>query len=803
MSTEELINNAIEMQKSGNLFDAERIYLDILSREPTNADAAHLLAIIRNAEGKRSEALNLINISISKHRIALYLNTRGMIFLDMQRYTESQNDLRVAIKLNPSYPEAYNNLAIAQQRSGDLRKALLSAKKAVELNPDFPEGWATLGSIYQTQQQWVEAEAACQKALILRPDLIVPQINLAKMAYAQGQVESAIKRFQALEQNNVWLPGICYPHALLLIADGHLEQAALIIRKVYGQCVDWSELPQLVEQDAFFGVLFQVCTYIGEVLGDRDAAFKIYLKTVEHAPRMGHVIWNNVSKIFFDLNRVDEGIVYAQKALESVVTSPVSRAMAYSNLGVFYIAKDDSKNAIANLTKALEVLPGQVLALGWLLKEKAHICDWEGFPALREQVDAVRQTDNTASIAPFTPLAVYNDPIALKYWASLSAHDIFDATAKQSSAMVLPETRKPGKFRVAYYSFDFRDHPVAYLTARLFELHNKDEFEIYAYSYGPDDASEIRKRIEQSADQFVDVKDLSVLETAKRIAEDDIDFLIDLTGNTKGHRCQVLGLRPARKQAHWLGFIGTMGSTYYDYIIADEIVAPLDDQEAFSEKIMQLASGFHIADDTRVVKPCTETRAELGLPEEGVVFGCFAQTFKIQPEMFGLWMRILGQVPGSVLWLANGPQGSHENLRNEMAARGVAPERLVIAQRCDRDQYLSRFSLMDVHLDTFPYTSGTVASDALFSGCPLVTLTGKTMVSRMADSILTHAGLPELVAADSEDYVRIAVHLAQNPLERHGIRDALLLKRDNENLLSAKKIAESLEQAIKSVLTCP
>lgn len=800
MDVVSMIEQGVELQKLGDFSGAESIYQRVLSRDAGNPDAHHLLAVIRNQEGKSKEALNLVNHAISVHRCAIYLNTRGMIFIELQHFDDAQNDLRAALKLAPEYAEAYNNLAIVQHRKRDLGKALTNAQKAVLYKSDFPQGWATLGSVLFDQNNFDAAEDAYEKALVLNPNTLVAESNLAKIAYMRGESDKAMLKFERVEKKGVFAPGICYPHALLLISKGALSDAAVLIRSCYEKNEDWSDLPGLVEQNPFFGVLHQVCTFIGEVQGDRNTAYKIYLKTVEHVPRMGHLIWNNIGKIFFDLHRVDEGIAFTQKALESPVTTPEAKAMAYNNLGVFYMAKEDSPKAIENFRNALMVQPGQVLALGWLLKEKAHICDWDGFAELREQVDAIRQTENTAAIAPFTPLAVYNDPQALKYWASLSAYEIFDTTAKQSAAIVLPEKRKPGKIRIGYYSFDFRNHPVAYLTARLFELHNKDEFEIFAYSYGPDDDSEIRWRIQQSADAFVDLKDMSVVETAYRIAADEIDFLIDLTGNTKHHRCQTLALRPARKQAHWLGFIGTMGSDYYDYIIADDIVAPLQDQDGFVEQLLHLESGFHIADDSRVVKPCAETRHELGLPEDGTVFGCFAQTFKIQPETFDLWMRILKQVPGSVLWLANGPKGSCENLRKEMAARGVAPERLVIAQRCDREKYLSRFSLIDLHLDTFPYTSGTVASDALFSGCPLVTLTGRTMVSRMAGSILAHAGLSQLVTQNPEDYVQIAVRLAQNPQERQQIRNALLQKRDNGNLLSAKKIVESLENATKHVL---
>lgn len=796
-----LIEQGIELQKVGNLAGAERIYQQVMAEDPNHADAHHLLAVLRNSQGNHREALNLVNIAISHSRNAIFLNTRGMIFIDLHLYQEAQNDLRASLKLNPDYPEAYNNLSIAHQRMGELPKAVKCAKRAIELRADFPQAWATLGSVQFTAKEFDEAAKSCDKAIELDPSLKVAEVNLAKIDYMRGQLESAEQKFARLEAAGYNTLDLAFPHAQILIGNGRLAKAANLILRAYRQTTDWSGLSDLIGQASFFTVLYQSCSYFTDVVGDRGAALELYRSTAERMPQMGHVIWNNVAKIFYDMQQVEEGIEYAKKALAAEISTPEAKAMAYNNLGVFYLAKEDSVNAIDNFNKALEIQPGHVLALGWMLKEKAHICDWDGYDALRQEVDAIRLTDNRAAIAPFTPLAVYNDPQALKYWADLAAHEIFDATARQTSPMELPKQRRPGKVRIGYYSFDFRDHPVAHLTARLFEVHNKADVEIYAYSYGPDDGSSVRQRIKNNADVFVDLKDLSVLETAQRIAQDEIDLLIDLTGNTRHHRCQVLALRPARKQAHWLGFIGTMGSAFYDYIIADDIVAPLQDQAGFTEQILQIPSGFHVADDTRLIEPSKETRAGLGLPENGLVFGCFAQTFKIQPEHFECWLEILRQVPDSVLWMANGPAGATDNLKKEMQKRGVDPERMIIAQRCGRSEYLSRFALMDIHLDTFPYTSGTVASDALHGGCPLITLSGQTMVSRMAGSILIHAGLPELVAYNSQEFVAKAVDLANDHGQRRRIRDALLQKSNNGKLLSVKNSVQDLEDIAKSMLT--
>lgn len=800
MNAEMDIAKGIELQKAGDLVAAEKIYRDIIKLDPQNPDANHLLALLINAQGKHREALNHVNIAISINRAAIFLNTRGMIFIDLGLYEEAASDIRASLKIAPEYPEALNNLAVVFLKTKKIDKALDSAKKSIAFNDELAQGWLTLGSAYFEKADFAEAKRCYEKGLSLDSHAAVAKINLAKISYMQGDMDQAQAQFQALADSGFNTFDLAYPHGQILIAKGELAKAADLLLSAYKNTVDWSPLEGLIKQDAFFAVLWRCCDYLTGVLGQPTEAVYLYQNTVAHVPSYGYLIFVNIAKIYFDINQLDEAIVFCQKAIDCKITSPYAQSMAYNNMGVFYLGKEDSLGAIACFTKALEIDPGQILPLGWLLKEKAHICDWQDYAKLRDDVNAVRNTNNTSPISPFTPLAVYNDPQALKYWASLSAHDIFDKTAAQSAPMALPEVRRPGKIRIGYYSFDFRDHPVAHLTARVFELHDKNDFEIFAYSYGPDDGSSVRQRIKDGADHFVDVKDLSVLDTAQRIAADEIDFLIDLTGNTKGNRCQVLGLRPARNQAHWLGFIGTMGSAYYDYIIADDIVAPLKNQDDFVEKILQIPAGFHVADDVRVVEPTRENRAALGLPEEGIVFGCFAQTFKIQPEHFDSWMEILKQVPNSVIWMASGPKGATDNLKAEMEKRGVDPARMVIAERCSRSEYMSRFALMDVHLDTFPYTSGTVASDALYGGCPLVTLSGNTMVSRMAGSILTHAGFPELVAYTPEEFVNKAVELAVSKDKRDAIKQALLEKRNNRKLLSVKKVVAGLEQSVKDVL---
>lgn len=798
------INIGLGFHKLGKFDEAKLIYQKVLNVDPQNGDANHLMGALYHTLKEYQGSLRFLNQAIESCRCAQYLNTRGMVFVDMGLSNEAISDLVASLKLDPNMPEAHNNLSIAYRQKKDFKRSIIHAKKATQIRPNFLEGWLSLGAAYQDQGELDLARECYKEAEKINPDSLIAKINLAKLEYNAKNFDIALQMFIELDKVYPIEIDVAFPYAGILIDKNLIAEGSDALLRGYKNTKNFSGLADIVHQDSFFNLLHKVCAYQSDVLGRGDVAIDLYKRTIEHAPNIGHLAWVNVAKAYFDMHQLPLAIESTQKALVADKSTPYSKCMALNNLGVFYMAEGDSLKAIESFEEVLKILPDHTMSLGWLVKEKAHICDWSGYDQLRRKLDAVRLTNNVNSIAPFTPLAVYNDPAALLYWSTLSSRELFDVTATQVGNIDLSKTQPKSdrkKIRIGYYSFDFRNHPVAHLTARLFEVHDKERFEIYAYSYGPDDSSMVRKRIQGCVDSFVDVKDLSVLETANRIAEDQLDILIDLTGNTQHNRSQIFALRPAKVQAHWLGFIGTMGSGYYDYIIADEIVVPHGEECFFAEKILRLPSGFHIADDTRKIDGSGQTRQKNGLPEDAFVFGCFCQTFKIQPEMFQSWMQILKKVPNSVLWLASGPKNALENLKKASYEYGVDTNRIIVAERCGMEEYLTRFEVMDLHLDTFPYTSGTVASDALFGGCPLLTMTGKTMVSRMAGSILNHAGFPELVAKSSVEYVKKAVELAQNQELMKSVKAKLLKKRDSNDLLNTKKIALGLEQKLIDVLT--
>lgn len=328
LNSESLVNSGIEFQNKGDLDSAESLYRKVLAADPNNVDALHLLGVLKNSQGKHREGLNLVNTAISINRAAIFLNSRGMIFIDMALYEDAANDLRAALKLSPEYAEALNNMGVVYLKTGKREKALDVAKKAVVLNEGLVQAWLTLGSAHFELRDYEEATKAYTHALSLDKNAAIAHINLAKISYMQGDMEAALKQFESLRVAGFNSLDLAYPHANILLSKGEIQKSADLILDAYNTATDWSPLEGLVTQDAFFSVLWKVCGYFTDVLGKPTEAAFIYQKSVDHVPSYGHLIWVNIAKIYFDINRIDEAIGFCQKAIESKVTTPLILHMA-------------------------------------------------------------------------------------------------------------------------------------------------------------------------------------------------------------------------------------------------------------------------------------------------------------------------------------------------------------------------------------------------------------------------------------------------------------------------------------------
>ena len=429
---------------------------------------------------------------------------------------------------------------------------------------------------------------------------------------------------------------------------------------------------------------------------------------------------------------------------------------------------------------------------GDLVYTSTKICNWT---SLQSHLDNIRTrvAKNEKTINPFSLLALTDNDL-LHAKASKTYNQ-----SKHPSNLILGPTLKSQdhqKIRVGYYSADFRDHPVAFLTAELFELHDKNKFEIFAFSFSGHDNSPIRSRLKSAFNQFIDVSGMSDLEVAQLSRELEIDIAVDLGGYTNDSRTGIFAYRAAPIQINYLGYPGTMGADYIDYIVADKTLIPENSQQFYSEKIIYLPNTYQVNDRKRAIADKQFTREELGLPEKGFVFCCFNNSYKILPEIFASWMRILKAVEVSVLWLFEGDPTFRSNFQNEMIKLGIDPTRAVFAKRVDAmSDHLARHSQADLFIDTWPYNAHTTASDALWSGLPVLTLMGQSFASRVAASLLNAIGLPELITNSLAEYEALAIELATNPKKLDALKTTLAKNRLSAPLFDTPLFTKNLEAA--------
>jgi predicted O-linked N-acetylglucosamine transferase (SPINDLY family) len=446
--------------------------------------------------------------------------------------------------------------------------------------------------------------------------------------------------------------------------------------------------------------------------------------------------------------------------------------------------------ALTSCEHALALEPDHAKALGMAADLALKTCDWT---RLSRFTGDLRQLPNL-----FLCLHYFADP-------ELALHRAQNCIAAQNSiAALVPPAFRPlaaarRPIQVAYLSADFREHAVASLIAGLIEQHDRSRFEITGISFGPDDGSAMRKRLAAAFDRFYDVRQTSDWETARLIAGRQTGIAVDLQGYTEHARPDILAYRPAPVQISYLGYPGTTGASYIDYVIADPVVLPFDQQPWYTEKIIHLPDCYQ-ANSARVAAPQTPQRCEVGLPGEGFVFCCFNNAWKIGPPVFDVWMRLLRLLDGSVLWLLENNSLAAANLRREASARGIDPARLVFAPLLGQPWHLARHRLAGLFLDTLPYNAHTTASDALWMGLPLVTCQGRAFAGRVAASLLHAIGLPELVATSLADYEALALRLASDPALLAAIRRKLAENRTSCALFDIDRFRCHIEAAYQQMV---
>lgn len=503
---------------------------------------------------------------------------------------------------------------------------------------------------------------------------------------------------------------------------------------------------------------------------------------------VGHVnARTNIAIALYDLRRLEEALAAADAALAGrpgFAEALYVKANILSEMG-------RKAEALEAYEAALAANPGHAHALNGAATAALNLCDWPRVAAFKPRLEEEVRL-NRAVIQPFTLLG-YGADAALQRKCA----EQWIARSVPRHAPLATAKYRHDRIRIAYLSADFHQHPTATLMAEFFERHDRDRFEITAIAFGPDDGSAMRARLAKAFDHFEDVRGLSDAEVARRMRESEIDIAVDLNGHTQNGRPGILAWRPAPVAVNWLVYPGTTGAPFLDVILADRIVLPAGEQPHYSEKIVHLPHGYQPNDTTRVVA-AAPPRSACGLPETGFVFCCFNAGWKITASVFALWMRLLQQVDGSMLWLLDGPQA--DTLRREAAAQGIDPARLVFAPKIEPSRHLARHGCADLFLDTWPYGAHTTGSDALWAGLPLLTFKGANFPARVGANLLTNAGLPDLIAETPEHYEALALALARDPARLAALRETLARARKTAMLFDSAGLARAVETVFESLV---
>lgn len=716
-------------------------------------------------------------------------------------------------------------LAQAQQHMArqQLPQAQQACQQALQLQPGHAGGWQMLGILHLMQQQPAQATPALQQALALAPRDTRTLCLLAVACTQQGQADQALAWFdQALAidpaQASTWydrgnalfalhrLDEALQSHdrALALnpaLADGWLNRG-LVLRALHQPAAALASFERALDLDPRRpGTWLQLAPTLHQ-LGRLPDALACYEKALALAPDNASALLD-MGDLLAAAGRAD----LALQRYEQATRQAPGNASAWHALGKALSQQPgryhDALHALEQ-AHALDAQDPDTAAL--LMYLRLRMAQWDGLPPLLD-----------AALRPAPEGQPRHNAFATLCHPGITAPAMLqvmrqcaDTVRRAQPPLALPP-RNPAvaqppqrRLRLAYLSGDLHEHPVAYLMAGVFEAHDKTRFETYAISTHPaDKQTPMRQRLRQAFDHFIDIRQLGDAQAATLIARHGIDILIDLSGHTSYNRMGVVQYRPAPVQAAYLGLPATSGMQGVDYILGDRWVTPPGSAAEFSEHIVRLPDSFQ-ANDSQRPRPASPAsaaaraaaRTRLGLPADGFVFCSFNNTYKVNPATFAIWMRLLAQTPGSVLWLVADEPGAEANFRQHAQAQGVSPGRLVFAPRCPYEEYLARYPLADLFLDTLPFNAGTTASDALWMGLPLLTCTGHTFAGRMASSLLANAGLPQLITATAADYEALALQLAHHPALLQAHRQRLQAAPASAPLFNTQRFTRHLERAL-------
>ena len=793
LSVEQALAKAKSHIKRGEVAEAQTLYATILKAFPNNKKAQQGLNALGG--GRRSAAeqgppqgvidqlINLYNqgqfeavVEQAKNlttqfpkAIALW-KMLGAASAQIGKLEQAFIAFKNVIAINPNDPKPHNNIGNVLKDQGRLEEAVKAYNKAVSLKPDYAEAYLNMGNALNNQIKLVEAVKAYNKAISLKPNYSQAYLNMGNALKNQGELERAIESYNKALVINPGYAEVYYNMGIALADQGKLVEAVDAFNKALAIKPDYA--------DAYYnmGVTFQDQGKLEEAIDACNKALAIN-------PDYGEA-YCNMGNTLKEQGKLDEAI----EAYNKAIAIKPDYADAYYNMGVTLQDQGKLVEAIDAYNKALDIKPDYESARVQKLHQKAHICDWNSMTADRTLIPKLGTTNN--HVSPFALLSLEDAPER-----HLIRSEIYAAATYPNKPLPrhVRVSKKPKRLQVGYFSADFHNFPGMHLMIGLLEQHDRKKFEITAFSYGPDSSDEMRNRIVNAVDHFVDIKTADVNIVNQLAKQKKIDIAIHRNGYTKNSRTELFSSRIAPIQINYLGYPGTLGARFIDYIVADPILIPVNKRQYYSEKIIYLPNTYQPTDNRRVISNKTMKRENMGLPNQGFVFCCFNNNYKISPAEFDIWMRLLNNVEGSVLWLLKSNELATQNLKQQAESRGISADRVIFAERLPQAEHLARQRLADLFLDTFNYNAHTTTSDALWAGLPVVTKMGQGFAARVAGSLLAAVGLPELITLNEEDYEALILELATNPTKLAKIKEKLVINRLTQPLFNTELYTRHLE----------
>ena len=667
------------------------------------------------------------------------LHSLGVIGLQTRQYERAVELLSKAISVDRKYAPAHNNLGYALSALKRFDEAVASFSKAIALDRNYAEAYNNRGNAQNDLGRLREALSNFDRAIALKPDYANAHSN-------RGTVLKAMKRYsEALTS---------YDRAIALqpALSGAYSNRGNVLNALRRPIEAMESIDRAIALDPNYAEAHYNRGNALSLMGQMEAALESYDRALALKPDYADIYYNT--------------------------------GLAHESLG-------RPEDALASYDKGMALNPAIEYLRGRRLLARMRLCDWTDFDAEAAAL-AARVASGERAIAPFDLMTVIDSP-ALHRQAAYTALSGLGSAGADLPSFTPAKTNAGGKIRVGYFSADFHEHAMAYLMAELYELHDKSQFEIVGFSMGPDSSGPVRKRLVAAFDDFVDIRKLSNIEAARCARDHKIDIAIDLMGDTLNSRPEIFAYRVAPVQVNYLGYPGTMACDFMDYIIADRVVIPPEQRRHYAEKVAYVSGSYQVNDRKREISDRSAAREEYGLPATGFVFCCFNNIHKLTPATFAGWMRILGKVEGSVLWLLVNNATAQNNLRREAERHGIDADRLVFAKNEPLASHLARIRIADLFLDTLPYNAHTTTSDALWSGLPVITRIGASFPARVAASLLTAVGLAELITTSEAEYEALAVDLARDAERLGAIRRKLSQNLSATPLFDTAAFAREIE----------